>query len=205
LSLIDGSSLGSDYEGFSQVHDELEKAMDLVVNGGFVLILDYHVAFNTAIQRFSSVVDTIQDSKKKARFIRDSFNDSKEMLECKRFDFLHLWVKSLQYKEMNRILDSIVELQSTQDKLELLIQEKKYLHAVRIVRKASKLIYSDDLKEIGALDNMREKIQKSKLFLKETLLGELQNHLYIKNKSSIRRIGQAIPKIKNLAIHIGTC
>jgi exocyst complex component 4 len=69
------------------------------------LILDYHQAFNTAIQRFSSVVDTISDSQRKVKEIKECLESSKETLECKRFDFLHLWVKSIQFKEMSRILD----------------------------------------------------------------------------------------------------
>ena len=69
--------------------------------------LDYHLSFNNSIQRFSSVVDTIADSQKKVKEMIDNLDMSKDTLECKRFDFLHLWVKSLQYKEMSRILDSM--------------------------------------------------------------------------------------------------
>jgi exocyst complex component 4 len=35
LSLIDGSSLGSDYASFLDVYQGVEKAMDVVVNGSF--------------------------------------------------------------------------------------------------------------------------------------------------------------------------
>jgi hypothetical protein len=36
LSLVDGSSLGSNYSSFLEVYDGVEKAMDLVVNGMFI-------------------------------------------------------------------------------------------------------------------------------------------------------------------------
>lgn len=65
------------------------------------------MAFNNSIQRFSSVVDTISDSQNRVKDIIENLDMSKDTLECKRFDFLHLWVKSIQYKEMSRILDSM--------------------------------------------------------------------------------------------------
>ncbi|KAJ3108835.1 hypothetical protein HDU97_010107 [Phlyctochytrium planicorne] len=52
LSLLDTSSLGLNYTKYMKIYDKLEVAMDLIVN-------DYHQAFNTAIQTFSSVVENI--------------------------------------------------------------------------------------------------------------------------------------------------
>ena len=66
---------------------------------------DYHQAFNDSIQTFSAVVDNISDSRKKVQDVETNLKQSKELLQCKRFDLLHLWVKSTQYKEMKRILD----------------------------------------------------------------------------------------------------
>ena len=80
--------------------NELESAMDLIVN-------DYHEAFNNAIHKFSIVVENISDSKTKTLDMKKSLDKCKDWLECKRFDLLHLWVKSLQNKEMMRILDMV--------------------------------------------------------------------------------------------------
>ncbi len=52
MSLLDNSSLGSDMKSFSKLYDKLEIAMDLIVN-------EYHQGFNTAIQKFSGVVENI--------------------------------------------------------------------------------------------------------------------------------------------------
>jgi hypothetical protein len=86
--------------------------------------------------------------------------------------------------------------------LESLIQEKQYLHAVRILRLAEKTLSNPDLGEITALDLMRENIQKTKVYLQEILVTELQNHLYLKNKSALKRIGQPIPDVKQVKIDI---
>lgn len=64
---------------------------------------------------------------------------------------------------MSRILDSIVELQNTQGKLETLMQEKQYLQAVRVLRTAERNLYSKELGDVGALSNLREKVAKTKM------------------------------------------
>ncbi|KAJ3373708.1 hypothetical protein HDU91_006037 [Kappamyces sp. JEL0680] len=199
LSLMDGSSLGSDYASFLTTFESVERAMDIVVNGILVVLTpDYHQAFNTAIQKFSSVVDTIADSQHRVKEIRENLESSKETLECKRFDFLHLWVKSIQFKEMSRILDLIVELQGTQEKLDSLVQEGHYLHAVRVLMQAEKTLFGNDLASIEALQNMKEKLSKTKTYLQDTLSAELQNHLYLKNKSAMSRVGKAVYVSLNL-------
>ena len=68
---------------------------------------DYHQAFNSAVQRFSNVVDTISDSSKRVKEMKENLEKSKAWLECKRFDLLHLWIKNIQLKEMSSILDSM--------------------------------------------------------------------------------------------------
>ena len=85
---------------------------------------------------------------------------------------------------------SSVELQATQTQLEALVQEKHYLHAVRILTAAEKIIHNHDLENVQALNSMREKLAKTKTFLKDTLTAELSNHLYLKNRSSFNRIGK---------------
>ncbi|KAH9245147.1 hypothetical protein BASA81_017369 [Batrachochytrium salamandrivorans] len=52
-----------------------------------------------------------QSLQEKHRRCGKNLEKSKEWLECKRFDLLHLWVKSIQFKEMSRILETIDELQ----------------------------------------------------------------------------------------------
>ena len=83
-----------------------------------------------------------------------------------------------------------------------MIQEKQYLHAVRILRAAEKSLYHPDIEEVGALHVMREKMLKTKTYLQETLLAELQNHLYLKTRAAMKRLGQPIPDVKQVKIDI---
>ncbi|KAJ3283609.1 hypothetical protein HK104_010298, partial [Borealophlyctis nickersoniae] len=181
LSLLDESSLGRDYNAFCEVYEKLEKAMDLIVN-------DYHQAFNTAIQTFSSVVDNISDSQRRVKYMRENLDSSKDWLQCKRFDLLHLWVKSIQLKEMNRILDIVEDLQKTPDKVETLIQGKFYLTAVRTLLSAIRAATGGDCAEIGALEVTRQKLTELHSTLHETLIEEIHNHVYLKSPFSLDRL-----------------
>lgn len=113
-------------------------------------------------------------------------------MECKRFDFLHIWLKSLQFKEMSRILEMIVDLQNTELKIEQLLLDRHYLHAVRVLVSSEKIINSHDLINVEALSTMREHFAKIKDGLQETLLNELSDHLYLKTRSSLNRLGKEV-------------
>ncbi|KAJ3052048.1 hypothetical protein HK097_006960 [Rhizophlyctis rosea] len=194
LALLDESSLGRDYNAFCGMYEKLERAMDLIVN-------DYHQAFNTAIQTFSSVVENISDSKRRVKEMRENLDKSKDWLQCKRFDMLHLWIKSIQLKEMNRILEAVEELHTTPDRLEILIQEKHFLTAVRTLLAAIRTLNGADFMDIGALEATKDRLTEirrvslvlfcldgngidarlSRKNLHETLLEELHDHLYLKS------------------------
>ncbi|KAI8915401.1 Sec8 exocyst complex component-specific domain-containing protein [Powellomyces hirtus] len=181
LSLLDESSLGLDYSKFCVIFGKLEKAMDLIVN-------DYHQAFNTAIQTFSSVVENITDSQRRVVDSRKRLEDSKEWLQCKRFDLMHLWLKSIQHKEISRILDAIEELQTAPDRLDALIQGKYYLTAVRLLLSSMRSLDEGECAEIGALELVRQKLHEIRECLHETLIEELHNHLYLKSAFSLYRL-----------------
>lgn len=50
-----------------------------------------------------------QESKSHVLEMKSSLEKSKDWLACKRYDLLHLWIKSLQYKEMSRVLEQVYE------------------------------------------------------------------------------------------------
>ncbi|KAJ3011813.1 hypothetical protein HKX48_006633 [Thoreauomyces humboldtii] len=181
LSLLDESSLGRDFVKFCETYSKLEKAMDVIVN-------DYHQAFNTSIQTFSSVVENITDSQRRVHDSRKKLEDSKEWLQCKRFDLMHLWLKSIQYKEIARILDAIEDMQTTPDRLEALIQGKYYLTAVRLLLSAMRTLAEGECADIGALEAVKQKLQEIRESIHETLIEELHNHVYLKSAFSLYRL-----------------
>ncbi|KAJ3217841.1 hypothetical protein HK099_005312 [Clydaea vesicula] len=181
LTLLDSSSLGRDYKSFLKIYEKLEIAMDIIVN-------DYHQGFNNAIQKFSGVVENIADSKTRVLRMQSDLENCKDWLQNKRFDLFHLWIKSLQYSEMIRILDLVEGLMDVKKKLKYLKQEKFVLSACKLLLSSIKALNSVECQSIVALENIREKLKEYKKTLPELLLDELQNHLYLKSPYSLYRL-----------------
>jgi exocyst complex component 4 len=57
LSLLDSTSLATDFTSFCKIYEKLENAMDSVVE-------EYHHGFQQSINKFSGVVENISDSKR---------------------------------------------------------------------------------------------------------------------------------------------
>jgi hypothetical protein len=49
----------------------------------------------------------LSESRKLAIETKDNLEECRQLLQCKRFDLLHLWLKSIQYKEVTRLLDVV--------------------------------------------------------------------------------------------------
>jgi hypothetical protein len=71
------------------------------------LLIDYHQAFHSAIQKFSSVVENITESQAKTHQMRDHLDDTKLWLSNKSYNLMHLWLKNAQLSEMCRVLDQM--------------------------------------------------------------------------------------------------
>lgn len=89
-----------DLEAFEQFEIKMERAMDTIVN-------DYHAAFNSSIHTFSNVVENIRDSHKRVRDMKTRLQNCKKLLHVRRSDIMDLWTKSVQYKEMIRLIDTM--------------------------------------------------------------------------------------------------
>ncbi|KAJ3120618.1 hypothetical protein HK100_012723 [Physocladia obscura] len=188
LALMDSSANGLDVKKFYAMHEKLEQSMDLIVN-------DYHQAFNDSIQTFSSVVENISESQKKVADMKSDLEWCKELLQCHKYDVFPLWVKSIQYKEMMFILETIETLQKVPDKVESLISGKYFYMAVTTLNSSLETLNFPEFRDIGALGNIRthlEEIQDltpNMQTLHEVLIDELNNHIYLKSTHSLDRIG----------------
>ncbi|KAI9362487.1 hypothetical protein DFJ73DRAFT_756768 [Zopfochytrium polystomum] len=109
------------------------------------------------------------DSQEKVEDLKESLNDCKELLQCKRFDLLHLWIKSVQYKEMTRILDVMSDttslsdsLQRAPEKIDGFIQTRQFLPAVRLLMLSLRLLAGPECVEVGALEGIRQRLNEIK-------------------------------------------
>ncbi|KAG4084718.1 hypothetical protein H8356DRAFT_1743378 [Neocallimastix lanati (nom. inval.)] len=175
LSLLDNSSLGRNEDDFNEMLDSLNKAMDIIVN-------ESYLSFNNSIYTFSGVVGNLTDSQKRVREMKQSLIHCKELLQCKRSDLMQQWTKSIEYKEMIQMLDTIDELRDAPDKILELISSKHYLTATKYLLKYLEIANNIDYQSIGALDDIRHDLNIIKASIYNSLIEDLHNHIYLKSK-----------------------
>ncbi|KAI1311904.1 hypothetical protein EDD11_003266 [Mortierella claussenii] len=150
LELMDGSSLGKDYEMFTLILRNIERALEDVVDGSYQ-------GFNASIGTYGGVIDSISDSQSRVKELRMDLKNSKESLRLRHADLVQLYNKSQQYKDMIEMLDEIEELKQAPTKLESLIREKHFLSAVKLLVSSSKTIIKPEMASVGALSDLSSK------------------------------------------------
>ncbi|KAF9921777.1 hypothetical protein FBU30_008177 [Linnemannia zychae] len=174
LELMDGSSLGKDYDMFCMILRSIEGALKAVVDGSYQ-------GFNASIGTYGGVIDSIADSQSRVKELRMDLKNSKESLRLRQGDLVQLYNKSQQYKDMIEMLDEIEELKQVPAKLETLIREKHFLAAVKLLVAASKTIAKPEMVSVGALSDLTRHLNEQHESLAEILMEELHNHLYLKS------------------------
>ncbi|KAF9113400.1 hypothetical protein BGX27_001630 [Mortierella sp. AM989] len=174
LELMDGSSLGKDYEVFSHFLQNIERALKDVVDGSYQ-------GFNASIGTYGGVIDSISDSQSRVKELRMDLKNSKESLRLRQADLVQLYNKSQQYKDMIEMLDEIEELKGIPTKLESLVREKHFLAAVKMLVSASKTITKPEMTSVGALSDLSRFFNEQLESMAEILMEELHNHLYLKS------------------------
>ncbi|KAG0320160.1 hypothetical protein BGZ97_000598 [Linnemannia gamsii] len=174
LELMDGSSLGKDYDMFCMILRSIEGALKAVVDGSYQ-------GFNASIGTYGGVIDSITDSQSRVKELRMDLKNSKESLRLRHADLIQLYNKSQQYKDMIEMLDEIEELKQVPEKLETLIREKHFLAAVKLLVSASKTIAKPEMVSVGALSDLTRFLNEQLESMAEMLMEELHNHLYLKS------------------------
>ncbi|KAL1918993.1 uncharacterized protein VTP21DRAFT_2374 [Calcarisporiella thermophila] len=189
LALLDESSVGlsKDYNSFQKTLRGLDSVLHAIAN-------DYYQGFNGSISAFTSVSSRLSDSQNRISMLKEELLKSKGILLSKRSDLLPLWHRSLQYKEMIRILDEIEGLKAIPVKLEKLFQEKHYLAAAQTLMGALNTIHKSEMKQIGALDDLRSYLDAQKASVHEILVEELHNHIYLKSPYCENRWSKYLPE-----------
>ncbi|KAK3834593.1 MAG: Sec8 exocyst complex component-specific domain-containing protein [Linnemannia gamsii] len=174
LELMDGSSLGKDYDMFCMILRSIEGALKAVVDGSYQ-------GFNASIGTYGGVIDSITDSQSRVKELRMDLKNSKESLRLRHADLVQLYNKSQQYKDMIEMLDEIEDLKQVPEKLETLIREKHFLAAVKLLVSASKTIAKPEMVSVGALSDLTRFLNEQLESMAEMLMEELHNHLYLKS------------------------
>ncbi|TBU63725.1 Sec8 exocyst complex component-specific domain-containing protein [Dichomitus squalens] len=174
LQLLDETSLGKDMDSFRRTKDMLSRAMKGSVD-------QHYQAFNAALPHHASLLNHLDATQVQIKDARNALQEAKETLGSKRADLVQLWTRNQTVEEMMRILDQIEHLKLVPDALESLILEKRLLQAAALLIRSLKLINKPDMREIGAISDLRSYLVGQETTLREILVDELHSHLYLKS------------------------
>ncbi|PCH33923.1 hypothetical protein WOLCODRAFT_135391 [Wolfiporia cocos MD-104 SS10] len=174
LQLLDESSEGKDVESFRRTKDLLSNALKGSVD-------KHYQAFASALPHHAALLNHLGATQDQVREARTALQEAKDTLGSKRADLVQLWSRSQTVDEMMRILDQIERLRAVPDALESLISEKRLLQAAVLLVRSLKLINKQDMLDIGAVSDLRSYLNTQETALREILIDELHNHLYLRS------------------------
>ncbi|EGO02554.1 hypothetical protein SERLA73DRAFT_165642 [Serpula lacrymans var. lacrymans S7.3] len=174
LSLLGDSPVGKDMDSFRQTKATLSKALKGSVD-------KHYQAFAAALPHHASLINYLGLTQTQISDTRFALQEARDALGSKRADLVQLWSRSQTLEEMMRILDQIENLKSVPDLLETLMSEKRLLQASILLVRSLKMINTQDMQEIGAVVDLRSYLSGQEMALREILIDELHNHLYLKS------------------------
>ncbi|KAF8807754.1 hypothetical protein BYT27DRAFT_7189848 [Phlegmacium glaucopus] len=191
LQLLDQSSLGKDIDSFRRTKDTLSKALKGSVD-------KHYQAFAASLPHHTSLLGHLRAAQVEISGARVALLEAKECLGGKRADLVQLWNRGQMLEEMIKILDQIEHLKTVPDLLETLMSEKRLLQASILLIRSLKIINNPDMLEIGAVADLRSYLDSQEVALREILIDELQNHLYLKSFWCESRWSAYVPNQQSL-------
>ncbi|KIY45798.1 hypothetical protein FISHEDRAFT_48635 [Fistulina hepatica ATCC 64428] len=175
LQLLDEkSTLGKDINSFRRTKDMLSNALQGSVD-------KHYLAFAGALPHHASLLSHITAVQGHANETRSSLQEAKDALGSKRADLVQLWSRGQMLEEMMNLLDQIEHLKGVPDLLETLMSEKRLLQAAVLLVRSLKIINNPEMLDIGAVADLRIYLNSQEAALRDILVDELQNHLFLKS------------------------
>lgn len=179
IQLLDDTSVGLSHKlpDFNEIGETTSESLRRVVN-------EHYETFNNSIGSYHLLLSSFQQS-------QNDTDDIKEMLESTskdihdKSDILNdLNQTSSRYSEMVDILDAIDELNSTPDKVDQLVIDKKLHQVYDVIANSYAIAEKYKLWNLGAMASIKNylEIQSNNLF--DMIVDELQNEIYLKNMLS---------------------
>ncbi|KAG6860246.1 hypothetical protein C0995_013739 [Termitomyces sp. Mi166 len=174
LQLLDDDSHGKDMDSFRRTKDMLGRALKGSVD-------KHYQAFAASLPHRAVLLGHLGETQTQIHNSRTSLLEAKEALGSKRADLVQLWARGQTLDEMLRLLDQVEHLKAVPDLLETLMSEKRLLQAAVLLVRSLKTINKPDMLEIGAVSDLRSYLVGQETALRDILVDELQNHLYLKS------------------------
>ncbi|KAJ1985898.1 exocyst subunit [Dimargaris cristalligena] len=182
LQLLDGSSASRNYNEFMRYFHHLDDSLEDIVD-------EYYQGFNNSILSFGEIKDKLVETQDSVRSFQENIKQTSESLGQDKSALGQLYYKTIQCTEMIRVLDQIEELKKISTDIEELNNKKQYLESVQKLLDGLTTINSEEVRQIGALVDLREQLTKEKNMIHEVIIEELNNHIYLKSPYCERRMG----------------
>lgn len=142
-----------------------------------IVDVNFH-SFNQSIKNFSDILNNLNQSQKKIESLEKDIEDCKDLLTSRATDLKQLYENYLQHTEFLNILKQVEEVKSVPDQLNQAIETKHYLYAVKLILKYSEVLKRPQLRSIKALNSIRTRLVDIQSDLPDTLVEELNRHIY---------------------------
>ncbi|OQR68271.1 exocyst complex component 4-like, partial [Tropilaelaps mercedesae] len=142
-----------------------------------VLIEGQRDALTRAMQDFNKISSRITSSRDRVKQMKQKLQTAQILLQCKRDELRRLWLESVEHTHVLQLLEQIEGLNAVPQKLDNNISLARYLRATKDLMQGVALL-EGELNGVDALREVKDNLQQQKEQLHETLMGELQRHLY---------------------------
>ncbi|XP_030764843.1 exocyst complex component 4 [Sitophilus oryzae] len=133
---------------------------------------------------FGTISQSVTENRNKIHQVKETLQDCKRKLRCKRDELKNLWIEGLEYKHMLQLLEEIEKMNEVPTKFASHMAHKKYLHATKLLVEAVKL-GKDPLEGVESLKELSQELEEKKEQLHIQIVLELKHILYTKPSQHI--------------------
>lgn len=133
---------------------------------------------------FGSISQIVLLNREKIKKVKESLQDCKRKLGCRRDELKNLWLEGLEYKHMLQLIEEVEKMNKVPNSLSIYMARKQYLHATNLLVEAVNL-GKGTLEGVESLKELGQELEQKKEQLHVQLLSELKQHLYIKPSQHI--------------------
>lgn len=151
--------------------DIIEEVVDEVVHA-------YHGGFNKAIQNYSQILRLFSESTESIGVLKVDLADAKKVIGAHNKQLHQLWYRSVTLRHIIALLDQIEGIAKVPSRIDKLVSEKQFYAAVQLHVQSALMLEREGLQTVGALQDVRSELTKSRGVLFFKVLEDLHAHLY---------------------------
>jgi len=178
------------------IQTQLETAEDKLVSEAD----EHHAKFYDALEAFQYVSATINDSKMKVEMLRAALTECRAYLQLKRERIYRLSNEHAEYTEMMSLLEQIDQIRKVPEKVDEFLKRQNYVEAAELLVETTDAIEGEALGQVIALHDFLRKLIDKANRMRQTILSEMEQHIYGKRETTADGSGTAVSEEKAFAV-----